>query len=206
MDKITVLIADDHAIMRMGLIALFESDNQIEVVGEAKNGEIAIKQALKLKPDIVVMDLLMPVVDGIAATKAICDKLPNTKVLVLTTSTVSDDLNRALANGASGVVIKSENYDTFLQAIKDVHAGKRYIPADVAELIAQDPPAKALTERQLAILTSTARGLSNDEIARQFDISKAMVKKYLKVAYQKLDAANRSEAIAIAQRKHLLKM
>ena len=206
MDKITVLIADDHAIMRMGLIALFESDNQIEVVGEAKNGEIAIKQALKLKPDIVVMDLLMPVVDGITATKAICDKLPNTKVLVLTTSTVSDDLNRALANGASGVVIKSENYDTFLQAIKDVHAGKRYIPADVAELIAQDPPAKALTERQLAILTSTARGLSNDEIARQFDISKAMVKKYLKVAYQKLDAANRSEAIAIAQRKHLLKI
>ena len=206
MDKITVLIADDHAIMRMGLIALFESDNQIEVVGEAKNGEIAIKQALKLKPDIVVMDLLMPVVDGITATKAICDKLPNTKVLVLTTSTVSDDLNRALANGASGVVIKSENYDTFLQAIKDVHAGKRYIPADVAELIAQDPPAKALTERQLAILTSTARGLSNDEIARQFDISKAMVKKYLKATYQKLDAANRSEAIAIAQRKHLLKM
>ena len=206
MDKITVLIADDHAIMRMGLIALFESDDQIEVVGEAKNGEIAIKQALKLKPDIVVMDLLMPVVDGITATKAICDKLPNTKVLVLTTSTVSDDLNRALANGASGVVIKSENYDTFLQAIKDVHAGKRYIPADVAELIAQDPPAKSLTERQLAILTSTARGLSNDEIARQFDISKAMVKKYLKVAYQKLDAANRSEAIAIAQRKHLLKM
>ena len=206
MDKITVLIADDHAIMRMGLIALFESDNQIEVVGEAKNGEIAIKQALKLKPDIVVMDLLMPVVDGIAATKAICDKLPDTKVLVLTTSTVSDDLNRALANGASGVVIKSENYDTFLQAIKDVHAGKRYIPADVAELIAQDPPARALTERQLAILTSTARGLSNDEIARQFDISKAMVKKYLKATYQKLDAANRSEAIAIAQRKHLLKM
>ena len=206
MDKITVLIADDHAIMRMGLIALFESDNQIEVVGEAKNGEIAIKQALKLKPDIVVMDLLMPVVDGIAATKAICDKLPNTKVLVLTTSTVSDDLNRALANGASGVVIKSENYDTFLQAIKDVHAGKRYIPTDVAELIAQDPPAKALTERQLAILTSTARGLSNDEIAREFNISKAMVKKYLKATYQKLDAANRSEAIAIAQRKHLLKM
>ena len=206
MDKITVLIADDHAIMRMGLIALFESDSQIEVVGEAKNGEIAIKQALKLKPDIVVMDLLMPVVDGITATKAICDKLPDTKVLVLTTSTVSDDLNRALANGASGVVIKSENYDTFLQAIKDVHAGKRYIPADVAELIAQDPPARALTERQLAILTSTARGLSNDEIARQFDISKAMVKKYLKATYQKLDAANRSEAIAIAQRKHLLKM
>ena len=206
MDKITVLIADDHAIMRMGLIALFESDNQIEVVGEAKNGEIAIKQALKLKPDIVVMDLLMPVVDGITATKTICDKLPNTKVLVLTTSTVSDDLNRALANGASGVVIKSENYDTFLLAIKDVHAGKRYIPADVAELIAQDPPAKALTERQLAILTSTARGLSNDEIAREFNISKAMVKKYLKATYQKLDAANRSEAIAIAQRKHLLKM
>lgn len=206
MDKITVLIADDHAIMRMGLIALFESDDQIEVVGEAKNGEIAVKQALKLKPDIVVMDLLMPIVDGITATKAICDKLPNTKVLVLTTSTVSDDLNRVLSNGASGIVIKSESYDTFLQAIKEVHAGKRYIPADVAELIAYDPPAKALTERQLAILTSTARGLSNDEIARQFDISKAMVKKYLKATYQKLDAANRSEAIAIAQRKHLLKM
>ena len=206
MDKITVLIADDHAIMRMGLIALFEIDNQIEVVGEAKNGEIAVKKALKLKPDVVVMDLLMPVVDGITATKAICDKLPNTKVLVLTTSTVSDDLNRVLSNGASGIVIKSESYDTFLQAIKEVHAGKRYIPADVAELIAYDPPAKALTERQLAILTSTARGLSNDEIAREFAISKTMVKKYLNVIYKKLDAANRSEAIAIAQRKHLLKM
>lgn len=205
MDKIRVLIADDHAIVRMGLAALLETSPDIEVVDEARNGELAIQKALKFKPDIVILDLLMPIIDGIAATKAICDQLPETKVLVLTTSTVSDDLNRALVNGASGIVIKSSENDRLIQAIHQVAEGKRYIPTDVAKLIDQDPPALNLTDRQLNILQAAARGFSSTAIGKSFGISEVMVKKHLTAVFRKLGASNRAEAISIAMRKNLLK-
>lgn len=204
MDKIRVLIADDHAIVRMGLVALLGTAPDIEVVDEARNGDLAVRKALRHRPDIVILDLLMPVMDGIAATKAICDQLPETKVLVLTTSTVSDDLNRALANGASGIVIKSSENDRLVQAIRQVSAGKRYIPADVAKLLAQDPPAHDLTDRQLDILKAAAKGHSNAAIGRSLGISEVMVKKHLTAAFRKLGASNRAEAISIAMRKSIL--
>lgn len=206
MDKIKVLIADDHAIMRMGLISLFESESDIEVVGEARNGELAVQQAVKLKPDIVIMDLLMPILDGIKATRLIREKVPSAKILVLTTSTISDMLKQVLDNGAMGIVIKSDSYDRFAQAIRDVFAGKRHIPPEIQAIITEDPPAKMLTDHQLEVLQSAARGFTNDDISKQLGISKTMVKKHLKAAFDKLGAANRAEAIAIAQRKQLLKM
>lgn len=205
MDKIRVLIADDHAIVRMGLIALLGTSPDIKVIDEARNGDLAVKKALKHRPDIVILDLLMPVMDGIEATKVICEMLPETKVLVLTTSTVSDDLNRALANGASGIVIKSSENERLVQAIHQVAAGKRYIPADVSKLIAQDPPVHELTDRQLGILQAAAKGHSNVAIGTALGISEVMVKKHLTTIFRKLGASNRAEAISTAMRKNILK-
>ena len=207
MDKIKVLIADDHAIVRMGLSALLETKPDIEVVGEAANGDLAVKKALKLRPDIVIMDLLMPGLDGIAATKALREQSPDVKVLVLTTSTVSDDLSRALQNGASGIVIKSSSNGTLVQAIRDIAAGKRYLPKEVSTLISIDPPVgHDLTDRQTQILQLVAQGQSTYNIAQDLNLSEIMVKKHLSAVFRKLGAANRTEAVAIALRKQLVKM
>ena len=207
MDKIKVLIADDHAIVRMGLSVLLETKPDIEVVGEAANGDLAVKKALKLKPDIVIMDLLMPGLDGIAATKALHEQAPDIKVLVLTTSTVSDDLSRALQNGASGIVIKSSSNGTLVQAIRDIAAGKRYLPKEVSTLISVDPPVgHDLTDRQTQILQLVAQGQSTYSIAQDLNLSEIMVKKHLSAVFRKLGAANRTEAVAIALRKQLVKM
>ena len=206
MDEIKVLIADDHAIVRMGLVALLESDEAIRVVGEAEDGGIAVRKAIKLKPSIVIMDILMPEMDGIDATRQIKEKLPETKVLILTTSTVSDDLARVLEAGADGIVTKSTANTKLLAAIHAVASGKRVVPPKIAELIANDPPAKPLTDRQLNILDSITRGLSNADIAKQLCIRVDSVREHLDAIYTKLNAANRSEAIGIALRKHLLKI
>ena len=176
------------------------------VVGEAEDGAAAVRKALRLKPDIVIMDIMMPEMDGIAATKAIKEKLQDTHVLILTTSTVSDDLARAIRAGADGIVTKATANNKLLAAIRSVASGNRAIPPEVTERIALDPPVKQLTERQLDILTSIARGLSNGDIAKQLGIRTDSVCEHLDTIYAKLGAANRSEAIAIALRKHLLKI
>ena len=203
MDKIRVLIADDHAIVRIGLVALLETDGDIEVVGEADDGAEAVRKALKLKPDVVVMDLMMPVLDGIAATRELQEKLPSAKVLALTTSSVSDDLQRALDAGAAGVVTKSSVGTRLLSAIKSVAVGKKTVAPEVSRLLSSDPPAQPLTPRQAEVLGFLVRGLTNADIARQLGISVERVKDHLNAIFAKIGAANRVEAVAIALRKHL---
>lgn len=205
MTKHRILVADDHAIVRTGLVSLLETEPDIDVVGEACNGETAISMALRLKPDIVIMDLMMPDVDGIAATERILAAEPAIKVLVLTTSTVSDDLARALDAGAKGIITKNAEYEKLVAAIRDVAAGKLAVSSEVRHLIDEDPPAPKLTPRQSDVLHSLTRGLSNQDIAKQFGISRESVKVHIDSLYAKIGAANRTEAVAIAFRKHLLK-
>ena len=205
MSAIKVLIADDHAIVRMGLSALLDAEDDIEVVGEADDGKAAVRAVLKLQPDVVVLDLMMPVMDGIAATREIKSALPSAKVLILTTSTVSDDLAHAIDAGADGAITKSTANAKLLSAIRTVAAGRKFISPEVARLIATDPPAPTLTDRQLDILDGLARGLTNAEIANQLGIATDSVKEHINVVFGKLGAANRAEATLIATRKHLLK-
>ena len=205
MTKNRILVADDHAIVRTGLVSLLETEPDIDVVGEACNGETAISMALRLKPDIVIMDLMMPDIDGVAATERILATEPTIKILVLTTSTVSDDLARALDAGANGVITKNAEYAKLVAAIRDVAAGKIAVSSEVRHLIDEDPPAPKLTPRQSDVLHSLTRGLSNQEIAKQFGIGRESVKEHIDSLYAKIGAANRTEAVAIAFRKHLLK-
>ena len=206
MRKTRILLADDHMLMRMGLSALITSEKDMEVVGEAENGLQAVELALSLKPDIVIMDLMMPELSGAAATQRIHDADPAIKIMILTTFGTSAEMAQAIANGAVGALMKDTATDDLVSAIRAIVAGKRVIPARLQKLVAEDDPLFSLSDRQLEILTSVARGLSNAEIARQFNLSEITIKKHLSTIFEHLGVSNRTEAAALALRKQLLKM
>ena len=206
MKKIRVLVADDHAIVRMGLIALLATEADIDIIGEAEDGHEAVQLAASAKPDVVIMDIMMPVMDGIAATTEIVKQLPDVKVLILTTSSSSDDYSRALAAGAQGIVVKRAANMELLSSIRKVASEKTVISPEAQRLMQEDPPMPKLTERQLDIIHSMMRGLTNREIAVQLNITPDCVKAHIKRVCNKIGAANRTEAVAIAMRKHLLKL
>ena len=196
---------DDHAIARFGLVSLLETEEGLEVVGQAEDGESAIVRAEELKPNVVIMDLVMPGMDGVAATRAISERLPQTKILVLTTFGDSDDIAHALEAGATGALMKNTGINELIDAIRSVAAGRQVLAPEIRKMLAENPPVPELTPRQMEILHSVTRGLTNRDIAVRFGISPISVKKHLTVIFAKLGAATRAEAVAIALRKHLLK-
>ena len=206
MKNIRLLIADDHAIVRTGLVSLLGATPGMEVVGDAEDGRQAIAAAERLRPDVVLLDLMMPKVDGATATAEIRARAPETRILILTTFGTSCDLARALENGAHGVLLKSVTNDELLDGVRQVASGQRVLSPEVRQMLQEDPTAAALSPRQLQILDSITRGLSNAQIAAQYDISLESVKTHVKRLLGKIGAANRSEAAAIALRKHLLKI
>ena len=206
MEKIRVLIADDHAVVRMGLASLLGTSKAIEVVGDAFDGEDTVRKALKLAPDVVVMDLVMPRKDGIAATAELQKKAPSAKILILTTFGSSENIAKALKAGAIGAVLKSSGNDELIGAVLKVAKGERYLSGEVQQLLKDDPPLPDLSPRQIEILDSVARGLTNKEISTQLDIGIESVKSHVKIILEKLGAGSRTEAASIAQRKQLLKI
>jgi len=205
MKKIKVLIADDHLIVRMGLKAVLAFDSEIEVLAEVEDGAQAVEQALKLQPDVIIMDLQMPVLDGIEATEKINAGLPTSKVLILTTFEDPEDIHRAFVAGASGAVLKNGSRSELIEAIHAVHGGRRFITAELDRQLPEPPPTPPLTDRQKEILVSVTRGLTNKDIARMLNISPSGVKAHLSAIFEKIGAADRAEAVAIALRRHLLK-
>lgn len=203
--KIRVLIADDHAMVRMGLASLLGTEPDIEVVGEAEDGADAVKKAVSVRPDVVVMDLVMPQKDGAEATTEILKLIPDAKVLLLTTFGTADGVAHALAAGATGAMMKNADFNELAAAIRTVAAGERAVSPDIERFMREDPPVASLTKRQGEILAAVVRGLTNDDIAKQFSIQRSSVKDHLTAIFEKLGAANRSEAVSIALRKHLLK-
>jgi DNA-binding NarL/FixJ family response regulator len=206
MKPTTLLIVDDHAVMRMGLASLLETCGDVKVVGDTGDGESAITQALKLRPDVIVMDLVMPGMDGVETTRRLIEQWPEANVLILTTFATSDGISHALKAGAKGAILKNADLKGLLAAIHDIAEGKRHFSAEVAQIMTDDPPVPALSGRQQEILCSIVRGLSNSDIARQLGISLPMVKEHLSMLFAKLGASNRTEAVAIALRKQLLKI
>lgn len=203
--KIRVLIADDHAIVRMGLTSLLTSEKDIVVVGQCEDGEAAVREADRLNPDVVIMDLMMPVKDGVVATDEIHRAHPEIRIILLTTFGTSDRIARALEVGASGALLKSAEETLLLDAIRTVAAGDEFIDNDIRQLFADDPPAKDLTERQRTILKGLAAGKGTKEIGVELNIQTDSVREHVLAILAKLGAANRVEAVAIAVRKHLLR-
>ena len=204
--KTRLLIVDDHAITRMGLTSLLGSQPEFEITGDAGDWKTAVEMAAEERPDVVIMDLMMPGVDGAETTRRLTERWPEAKVLILTTFSLSNGIAQAIANGARGAILKSAELPELLSAIRAVADGRQWISEDVELMLKNDPPLPDLTNRQREILESITRGLSNKDIAKQLGISAPMVNEHINAIFAKLGAANRTEAVAIALRKHLLKI
>ena len=206
MGKIKILLADDHAVVRMGLISLLGMEQDLDVIAEARDGNEAISRAVASHPDVAILDLMMPKCDGISATEEIRKALPDCKIIILTSFGTSDGIAKALKAGANGALLKNSAEVELVPAIHLVLDGGEFISNEIQEQFAIDPPIESLTKRQIEILESIARGLSNDDIAKQYGISKITVKNHIQAIFTRIGASSRTEAATLALRKHLLKI
>ena len=206
MKKTKLLLVDDHAIFRRGLASLLNTVSDFCVVGEAEDGAMAIRRIGELNPDIVIMDLMMPVMDGAAATLEILRKHPQTKILILTTFGSFNGLATALDAGAAGALLKNIDNDDLVRVLQDVANGKVVVSPEIQRILKDDPPTPELSRRQLEILDLLAKGHTNGEIADRLSLQEDSVKKVVNAIFEKIGARNRAEAVAIALRKHLLKI
>ena len=202
---IRIMLADDHMLMRMGLSTLINCEEDMKIVGEAKNGRQAVELAHALKPDIVIMDLMMPELSGAEATKLIHDAYPEIKIMVLTSFGTSKEMSDAIMNGADGALMKDTAADELIGAIRNIVAGKRLIPERLMRQAAEDNITPKLSDRHLEILSSVAQGQSNSDIAKQYGLSGISIKKQVSKIFEHLGVSNRSEAVALALRKQMLK-
>ena len=210
MDEIKVLIADDHTVVRKGIRALLETEPGITVVGEAADGEDAIHKALALKPDVILMDLVMPKLDGVQAIKELREKLPEIKVLVLTSFAEDRRIVAAIEAGALGYLLKDSSPEDLVRAIREVHRGESSLHPKVAQQLikklrrpAEEPEREELTARERKVLALIARGLSNREIARELSISEPTVRTHVSNILRKLGLKSRTQAALYALKEGL---
>ena len=208
--SIRVMIADDHSVVRQGLRMLLSLDPDLEVAGEASDGAEAIQIARLLRPDVVLMDILMPVMDGIAATTAIRQELPDTEVLALTSALDDDIVVGAVRAGAIGYLLKNTDAEDVIKAIKAAASGQVQLSPEAAGLLmreihpVQTPPgAEPLTDRETDVLRLLARGLANKEIARELQIGEKTVKTHVSNILAKLGVQSRTQAALQAGRMGL---
>ncbi|PJN26958.1 response regulator transcription factor [Kitasatospora sp. CB02891] len=207
-DRVRLLICDDHAMVRAGLLALLSSDGAIEVVGEASTGEEAVALTARIQPDVVLMDLqLGDGMDGVEATRRILAGPGDSHVLVLTTFDTDADISRAINAGATGYLLKAERPAELFAAIRSAAAGRPALSPPVASRVMarMRSPLPQLTDREQDILDQLGHGLGNREIARALFISEATVKTHLGRIYAKLGVDTRSGAVAIAKERRLLR-
>ena len=200
---IRVLLVDDHAFLRMGVKSFLELEDGIEVVGEAESGEEALSAAESLKPDIVVMDLMMPGIGGTEAVRRLSRMEHPPRVLILSSYGQSVELARALSAGAKGALAKDAPMDELSKAIRRIHSGKRYVSTDIANYLAVNPMVE-FSSRDREIMLALSKGLSNDDIAAMLRLSVPRVKQLLNDLYARLGVANRAEAIGMILRGHMV--
>ncbi|MFS0862678.1 response regulator [Fredinandcohnia sp. 179-A 10B2 NHS] len=217
MSAIKLVIADDQELIRESLSIVLDMDDEIEVVGLAENGAEAVSLCEKISPNIILMDIHMPEMDGIAATKIIKQRWPNTKVLILTTFQEVHHVIDALTIGADGYLLKAIHPKDLLAGIKLIHKGGTLLPQDLAKLLVQqinNPEVSTnttgnstnydLTEREVDVLECLAHGLSNKQIAERLFLSEGTVKNYISNIYHKLDVKDRIQAAFKAQKEGLI--
>lgn len=205
-ELIRVLIVDDHPMLREGVRAVIDTQPDLDVVAEADSGEQAVELFERYRPDIVLMDLQMPGMGGVAAIGALRGVYPNARIIVLTTYSGDAQATIALRAGASGYLLKSSMRKELLDTIRSVHAGGRHMTAEVATGIALHVTEEMLTTREADVLTLAAGGNSNKQIAARMRLSEDTIKGYMKVIYAKLGAADRTHAVTIAARRGMIQL
>ena len=204
-NEITVLIADDHEVVREGLRLALLRSSHVRVVGEAPDGETAVALAERRRPDVVIMDLRMPQMDGIEATEEIVARVPDSRVLVFTAYSERALLQRGLESGARGYVLKEAPHETLLKAIEKVASGDTFVdPALIPSLATGRDGQEILTQREREILQLLADGMSNADVAQQLFISQETVKSHVRHILAKLEAETRTQAVAIALREAMI--
>ncbi len=207
---IKVMLVDDHTVVRSGLSAVLACDDNMTMVGEASNGQEAVQKCGDLHPDVILMDIMMPVMDGIAATKIIHEKYPETKIIVLTSFKEKDLVEGALKAGAISYLLKDVSADELTVAVQGAFAGQSRLSPDAANVLIQDirEPKKEtfdLTEREGEIMKLMVEGLSNNDIAERLVISHSTVKFHVSNVLSKLGVTTRTEAVAFALKNNLVK-
>jgi len=214
MDKIRVLVADDHLVVREGISAIIARQPDIEVVGEAADGVEAVEKALELKPDVILMDLRMPVMDGASAMKQIRIQDKNVKFIVLTTYDTEEYVFQAIEAGAQAYLLKDALHDDLFRAIRDVFQGKSVIDPAIAsrvlerfaEMSRQITTPDVLSDREIEVLKLMSHGASNKEIAVTLSVSESTVRTHIQSIFQKMGANNRTEAVIKAVNKGIIKL
>ena len=209
-DPIRVLIVDDHAMVRKGLLAILKNKPELELVGEARDGREAIECCGQLKPDVVLMDLVMPELGGVAATRAIHQRWPNIRVIALTSFQEKELVQDALQAGAIGYLLKNLSGDELAEAIRKAHGGQPTLAPEALQALVQPVPevitlGADLTRREQEVLTLLVKGMSNPEIAERLVISRATVKVHVSSILSKLNVASRAEAISLAIRAKMVR-
>ncbi|MFN8381718.1 MAG: response regulator transcription factor [Anaerolineales bacterium] len=208
-DPIRVMIVDDHTMVRRGLAVFLKIFDDLLLVGEAENGEIALQLCEKVKPDVILMDMVMPIMDGAAATRAIRQQFPHIQVIALTSFKEGDLIKTALEAGAIGYLLKDVSADDLVRAIRSANSGRATLSPEVAQSLVETanlPPAPGLdlTERERDVLSLMTEGLSNTQIAGKLIVSSSTIKSHVSNILSKLGVASRTEAVTLALRNHIV--
>ena len=201
---IRVLTVDDHQLLREGIAAVLDGQPDMVLIGQADTGREAIERFRDLRPDVTLMDLRMPDMNGLEAITAIRSEFPSARIIVLTTYAGDVQAASALKAGAAGYLLKNLVRRELLETIRAVHAGKRRVPPEIATEIAEHVADDTLTEREIEVLRRVAAGESNKRIAAELDISEGTVKTHMKSILPKLDASDRTHAVTIALKRGIL--
>jgi len=196
--KIRILLADDHLVVRIGIASIISYEDNLEVVAEACNGKEAVQLAMQLKPDIVLMDLVMPHMNGVEATAAIHEACPETRIIILTTYGTSSDLKAAMDAGACGALSKTSSQPEIISALHETFRGGKVISREFVHALKTVQELPKLSLRQMETLIYIAKGFTNQEVANMLGISVDTVKDYLKTIYTRLNVSTRAEAVSLA--------
>jgi DNA-binding NarL/FixJ family response regulator len=205
-ERIRILIADDHTVVREGLVALAKRKSDMVIVAEASNGREAVDLWKQYRPDVTLLDLRMPELDGLGAIKEIREVDPTAHIVVLTTYDGDEDIYCAIKAGAKAYLLKDTARDALVECVRRVHAGETYLPPPLAAKLAERVSCAALSQREMEVLQRMAAGKSNKEIGAQLFISAGTVKTHVKSVFTKLEVVSRTEAVATATRRGLIRL
>lgn len=205
-NPIRIIIADDHPVVREGLVTIISRQSDMVVIAEASDGRELVAEFLRHRPDVSLVDLRMPEMDGVEAITAIRERAPSARLIVLTTYDDDEDILRSLRAGAKAYMLKDAPRNELLACIKAVHEGRTHIPFAIAQRLAETIGTPSLTAREFEVLELVSEGKANKEIAARLSITEGTVKTHVSAILEKLDASHRTEAVTIALRRGLLRL